>query len=346
MALLSFKFSRPRSLEEAVAFLASHAADAGGNEKAGAPLRPAKNRGGVEIIAGGTDLIPSLRQRLFEPEYVLDIRSIAALRGIRELPGGEVEIGALTTLREIERSSLIREHYPVLAESARTVASPVIRSMATIGGNICLDTRCVWYNQSLQWRRSCGFCIKKDGDLCHVAPGGQKCWAAFSADTPPALLCLDAQIEIVGSSGARRLPLADFYTGEGDARMKLGRNEILTRAILPARTANWRGAYRKLRIRGSIDYPLAGVAVALHRNGHVQQVHVAITGVNPAPVLIKREKLDSLLPGKSLTDDLAAQAADLAAQTAKPLTTSALTPEYRREMVRVFTKRALLALRF
>jgi len=341
MSLPEFKFVRPHSVEEVVAFLAQHAAEA---QPAQIPRRPSPLRGGVEIIAGGTDLIPSLRQRLFEPDYVVDLRGIAGLRGIRELSGGEVEIGGLTTLSEIERSALIRERYLVLAEAARTVASPVIRNMATIGGNICLDTRCVWYNQSLQWRKSCGFCIKKDGDLCHVAPGGEKCWAAFSADTPPALLCLDAQIEIAGPHGRRRLPLADFYTNEGDARMKLARKEIVTSIILPVGTANWRGAYRKLRIRGSIDYPLAGVAVALQRNGHIQQAHIAITGVNPAPMLVKRQAIDALLAGKLISEELSAEAADLAARTAKPLTTSALTPEYRREMVRVFTKRALLSL--
>jgi len=337
MSLPEFKFVRPHSVEEAVTFLAQHADKA---QPELIPRRPSQRRGGVEIIAGGTDLIPSLRQRLYEPDYVVDLRGIAALRGIRELPGDDVEIGGLTTLSEIERSALILERYSVLAEAARTVASPVIRNMATLGGNICLDTRCVWYNQSLQWRKSCGFCIKKDGDLCHVAPGGEKCWAAFSADTPPALLCLEAQIEIASPNGLRRMPLADFYTNEGDARMKLARHEILTRALLPARTANWHGAYRKLRIRGSIDYPLAGVAVALQKNGHIQHAHIAITGVNPAPMLVKR--VHNLLAGKALSDSLAAEAADLAARTAKPLTTSALTPEYRREMVRVFTKRALL----
>lgn len=340
MSLPEFKFARPRSLEEASEFLAQHAAPTNGD---GAPRRPAAERGGVEIIAGGTDLIPSLRQRLFEPEFVLDIRGIAGLRGIRELPDGGIEIGALTTLREIEGSRLIRKRYPVLSEAVRTVASPVIRNQATLGGNICLDTRCVWYNQSLQWRKSCGFCIKKDGDLCHVAPGGEKCWAAFSADTPPALLCLDAQIEIVSAHSKHRVALPEFYTDEGDARMRLERSEILSRVILPVATANWQGAYRKLRIRGSIDYPLAGVAVALQKNGHVQHARIAITGVNPAPVLLKTEKIDALLRGKAMTQELAAEAAELAARTAKPLTTSALTPEYRREIVRVFTRRALEA---
>src|SRR5512142_710992 len=179
MSLPDFKLLRPRTLDEAVALLSKHPGD-------------------VQIIAGGTDIIPSMKQRLFTPAFAMDIRGIDELHGVRTLPGRGLEIGALTTLSAIEDSEFIRRNYPVLREAAETVASPVIRNMATIGGNVCLDTRCLWYNQSLQWRRSCGFCIKKDGDLCHVAPGGQKCWAAFSADTPPALLCLEAELEIAG----------------------------------------------------------------------------------------------------------------------------------------------------
>ena len=295
----------------------------------------------IRIVAGGTDLIPSMRQKLFEPKYVLDIRHIAELKGIRESDSG-IEIGALTTLSSIEGSEFLREHYPVLTEAAGTVASPVLRNMGTIGGNICLDTRCLWYNQSLTWRQSCGFCIKKDGDLCHVAPGGTKCWAAFSGDTPPALLCLNAEIEIVGGAGRRRLPLREFYTGIGDSYRRLEPNELLTRVFLPKSSADFRGIYRKLRIRGSIDYPLAGVAVALKRsNGHVSDAQIALTAVNPAPVLVKGAS--QALEGKIVDEALAEAVGELAAKMAKPLTTSALTPEYRREMIRVFTKRAVLA---
>jgi 4-hydroxybenzoyl-CoA reductase subunit beta len=296
----------------------------------------------VRLLAGGTDLIPSMRQKLFEPEYVLDLRGVAEIRGIEPQPDGGVEIGALTTIRAIERSDFLRTHFPVLAEAAATVASPVLRNMGTIGGNICLDTRCLWYNQSLTWRKGCGFCIKKDGDLCHVAPGGTKCWAAFSGDTPPALLCLTAEIEIVSPNGARRIPLAEFYTGLGDSYRKLQSNELVTRVFLPAGSSGYRGVYRKLRVRGSIDYPLAGVAVAMKRsNGHVADARIGITAVNPAPLLVKGAA--ELLTGKSVDETLAEAAGDLAAKISKPLTTSALTPEYRREMIRVFTKRAVLA---
>ena len=325
MSLPEFQLASPRTLPEAVAFLREHAGE-------GARV--------TRILAGGTDLLPSMRQKLFTPEHVLDIRHLPDLKGIRETEHG-IEIGALTTLAEIEHSPILTKNYAVLTEAAKTVASPVLRNMGTIGGNICLDTRCLWYNQSLAWRKSCGFCIKKDGDLCHVAPGGSKCWAAFSADTPPALLCLDAEIEIVSAAGARRIPLHDFYTGDGAEHRRLQPNELLTRVLLPRASAGYRGAYRKLRVRGSIDYPLAGVAVVMRKsNGHVEEVRIGITAVNPAPLLVKG--LDSL---NGEVNEAAAEAiADIAVRSAKPLTTSALTPEYRREMIRVFTKRAVLAL--
>ncbi|MGB8988106.1 MAG: FAD binding domain-containing protein [Candidatus Sulfotelmatobacter sp.] len=323
MSLPQFRLLRPRSVDEAVTHLAKHS-------------------GNVRVLAGGTDLIPSMRQKLFEPEYVLDLRSIAGLRRVQPQADGGVEIGALTTLSAIEKSAYLREHYAVLTEAAATVASPVLRNMGTVGGNICLDTRCLWYNQSLTWRKGCGFCIKKDGDLCHVAPGGTKCWAAFSGDTPPALLCLNAEIEIVGTDGARRVPLRDFYTGDGEKYRKLLRSELVTRVFLPANSADYRGIYRKLRVRGSIDYPLAGVAVVMKRsNGYVADARLAITAVNPAPLLVQRAS--EMLIGKVVDEALADEVGDLAARTAKPLTTSALTPEYRREMIRVFTRRAVLA---
>src|SRR5690349_17949615 len=248
MSLPSFKLLRPRTIEEAGAHLSKHA-------------------GEIQIIAGGTDLLPSMKQRLFTPKYLLDIRIIDELKSIRSISGHGTEIGALVTLSTIEDSEFIRRGYPVLREAVATVASPLLRNMGTLGGNICLDTRCLWYNQSLQWRKSCGFCIKKDGDLCHVAPGGKFCWAAFSADSPAALLCLNAEVEVASPSGFRRFSIAELYTNVGDNRMKLAKNEMLTRVFLPEAMSGWTGSYKKLRIRGSIDYPLAGVAVALKKKG-------------------------------------------------------------------------------
>src|SRR5947209_643612 len=323
MSLPTFKLLLPRTLQDAV----SHLARYGGN---------------IQVLAGGTDLIPSMKQKLFTPAYVMDIRGIDELRGIHVVPGGDVKMVALTPLSGIEDSEFKRRSYRVLHEAAMTVASPILRNMGTLGGNICLDTRCVWYNQSLQWRRSCGFCIKKDGDLCHVAPGGTRCWAAFSGDTPPALLCLGADVEIAGPKGVRRLPLKDFYSGVGDAHLKLDPNEMLARVFLPESSSGWKGSYQKLRVRGSIDYPLAGVAVAFKKNGGpVEAARVAITAVNPSPMLVPGA--EHALVGKQPDEHVAAVVGELAAKTAKPLTTSGLTPEYRREMIKVFAKRAVLA---
>ena len=184
MSLPEFKLLRPATVAEALLTMVDH-----GDQ--------------VRVVAGGTDLLPSMKQKLFAPQYVLDLRGVSELRGIHEEADGSVSIGALTTLSAIEHSPAIRQEYQVLYEATRTVASPVLRNMGTIGGNICLDTRCLWYNQSLLWRRSCGFCLKKDGDLCHVAPSSKTCWAAFSGDTPPALLCLGAEVEIASASGVR-----------------------------------------------------------------------------------------------------------------------------------------------
>ncbi|HMK30034.1 MAG TPA: FAD binding domain-containing protein [Terriglobales bacterium] len=327
MSLPEFQLLRPKTVADALDHLSRHAGD-------------------IQIVAGGTDLIPSLQQKLFSPRFLLDIRGIDELKRIRVVAGTGVEIGALVTLSAIEDSEFLRRNYSVLHQAAKTVASPILRKMGTLGGNICLDTRCLWYNQSLAWRKSCGFCIKKDGDLCHVAPGGSKCWAVFSGDTPPALLCLNAEIELAGTRGARRLALRDFYTNLGDLRLRLPADELVTRIFLPESTAGYRGVYRKLRVRGSIDYPLAGVAVVLKTEngdglGVVKDARVAITAVNPAPLLVA--SASHALIGRQVDEHTAAIVGELAARTAKPLTTSALTPEYRREMIRLFAKRAVLA---
>src|ERR1700692_621699 len=259
MSLSEFQLIRPRTLSDALKHLTEHA-------------------GNIRVLAGGTDLMPSMRQKLFEPEYVLDLRGITQIRGIRPQSDGGVEIGALTSLSAIETSLYLRQHFPVLTEAAVTVASPILRNMGTIGGNICLDTRCLWYNQSLTWRKGCGFCIKKDGDLCHVAPGGTKCWAAFSGDTPPALLCLNAAIEIAAPNGTRQIPLDEFYTGDGENYRRLLPSELVTRIFLPDTSTDYRGVSRTLRARGALDYPLAGIAVALKRsNGHVADGRIAMT---------------------------------------------------------------------
>jgi 4-hydroxybenzoyl-CoA reductase subunit beta len=316
------RVARPRTVEEAVRILGEHGAAA-------------------MIVAGGTDVVPNLQMRLFSPRVLVDIKAIKALRGVTQAEGGVLRIGALTSLAEIEHSALLAEKYSVLVAAVRTIAGPLQRNMGTLGGNLCLETRCVWYNQSEFWRNSLGGCLKKDGDVCHVAPGGKRCWAVWSGDSAPALLTLDAEIEIAGARGTRRIPLAKFYKNDGMDRIALAAGEILTGVILPARMAGRRGAYHKLRTRNSIDYPLAGVAASLEvdKDGICRDARIAINAVNPAPLLLREAAAE--LVGKPYTPEIVERAGKTAIRTGKPLTTSSSTPVYRRDMLHVFTRRAL-----
>lgn len=324
MSLPRFELARPKSAEDAVRVLA----DAGEAAK---------------ILAGGTDLVPNLRAGLFAPKVLVDLKGLEDLNYIRFDPGSGLEVGALTTLTDIAASPVCLEQYPVLAQAAGTVASPVLRNMGTVGGNLCLETRCLWYNQSYFWRQSVGFCLKKDGSKCHVAPGGKRCWAVWSGDTAGALLALDAEIELVGPRGVRRLPLREFYTGDGMHRIHLRKSEILTRVFVPASTAGYRGSYRKLRVRHSIDYPLAGVAVAMKvENGICRDARVALVAAGPAPVVLSGAA--DLVRGRRFDPALVAEVEKLVFRSGKPLTTSLSTPEYRRAMLQVYTRRSLVDL--
>jgi 4-hydroxybenzoyl-CoA reductase subunit beta len=293
------------------------------------------------IIAGGTDVVPNLQMKLFSPKVVVDLKPLRELAGIGFTPAGGLRIGAMTTLTAIVQSPLIREKFPVLASAVGTIAGPLQRNMGTLGGNLCLETRCRWYNQSQFWRNALGGCLKLEGDVCHVAPGGKFCWAAWSGDAAPALLALDAEIEITGRQGARRMPLAAFYTNDGMNRIALGAGEIVTAIHVPSRMAERRGVYHKLRIRNSIDYPLAGVAVTMDADaqGVCREARVAVSAVNPAPLLVKEAA--ELLTGRRASPELMEEIAHAAIATGKPLTTSASTPVYRREMLKLFTRRAL-----
>ena len=321
MSLPSFEVIRPRTLDAALESLARFGYDA-------------------QMVAGGTDLIPSMKQGLFAPPVLLDLKGIRELDFIRFDEGGSLAIGALARISTIVDSAVIAKHFAVLHQAAKTIASPLLRNMGTLGGNLCLDTRCLYYNQSAFWREALGGCIKKDGSICHVAPGGQKCWAVFSGDMAPALLALDATILLAGPRGQRELPLAEFYVNDGIVRMAKSRDEIVTGVRVPASRAGWSGAYKKLRIRQSIDYPLAGVAAVMQKDseGNCVEARVAVNAVNPAPQLVKAAEL---LKGKPYDAELVEQVAHDAIRTGKPLRTSASTPEYRRQMVRVFVRRVI-----
>ena len=313
MSLPVFEVYIPTSLQDAVGFLSENPRD-------------------TKVIAGGKDLVPSLKQKLFEPQYLLDIKPIKELHGIHETPDGGVRIGALTTITEMVENPLLQHHFSVLQQAAATVAGPSLRNVGTLGGNICLDTRCYWYNQSYFWRQSCGFCIKKDGSLCHVAPGSKTCWAVYSGDTAAALLTLDARLKLVSARGERLVTLPDFFVNDGLMRNRMEPDEILSEVLISGKVRDYQGAYEKYRIRGSVDYPLAGVAVAMRGSNGDKDLRVALTAVNPLPVLLK-DPVSLLSNSEELQK--------LAQRTAKPLKTSASTMEYRRHMIGIMLKRAL-----
>ena len=276
-ALAEFQLLRPTTLDGVLEARAAHP--------------------GSQLLGGGTDLIVNLRRGIVAPPILIDMNGVAELRTIRADKHG-LEIGASVTLAELARDSRVAEHYPVVAQAAGSIAGPTHRNMGTVGGNLCLDTRCIFYNQSQWWRQANNHCLKTTGDICHVAPKSRGvCFATFSGDLAPALLTLGAEVDLIGPGGRRTLPLQQLYIGharhdgsaEGDGKTYLAlRPGELVAVVRAHHVPSLRSAYDKIRIRRSIEYPVAGVAVALRREGEtLADLRVAITGTNPRPVLLE-----------------------------------------------------------
>ena len=282
----------------------------------------------ARYLAGGTDLIANLRRRIGEPSALIDIAGIPELREIRTSAGG-VSIGAAVTLHEIEQNPSLQREFPILARAAVSVAGPAHRVGATVGGNLCLDTRCVFYNQSLWWRQSTRFCRKYKGDTCHVAPTGERCHAAFCGDLAPALLVLGAAVDIAGRAGLRRIPLAELYRDEGQFYLRLEPDELLTAIHVPP-SRGLKSDYAKARIRGAIDFPLAGVAVALDRQGEaLVALKVALTGTNSRPFLLEGT---AALVGRPLDQAALQQLDKLVQKQVSPMRTTIAPAHYRRRV--------------
>jgi len=322
MQLPSFEHLQPSSLDEALAYLAEY------GERA-------------KVIAGGTELLVSMKQRLLVPEYLVNLKALPGLDYIRE-DNGDLRIGALTRLSALIRSSAVRERFPILAQAARVVSAPPLQEMGTVGGNLCLNTRCFYYNQSASWRRTRGVCYKTGGDRCHVVEGGKRCFATYQGDLAPALIALGASITLAKKGGERALPLAELYTGKGKRPLSLETGEILTEVRVPASMAGAGGEYQKLRYRGSLDFPLVGVAAVLSKNGSgaCARARIALTAVGTGPVLV--DEASRVLEGQQVNEKLAAQAADAAHEVARPVDNVGGDASYRRKMVRVLTRRAIL----
>lgn len=311
-----FRVHRPQTLEEAVQL------------KTGLP--------GARFVGGGTDLLVNLRRGLGEPGDLIDLGAVAELGAVRHVEGA-LWLGAGATLARLSQHPEIVGTHPAVAQAARAVAGPAHRAAATLGGNLCQDTRCTFYNQSDWWREGNGFCLKYKGDRCHVVVKSDRCYATYHGDLAPALMVLGAEAVIVGAQGARRIPLSELYREDGAAYLTLGAGEALAAVVLPP-PGERRAAYAKARVRDAVDFPLAGVAAALRREGDViGELRVAISGTNSAPLMVPTAQL----AGLPWNDDAAASLALALRKTANPLRTTVTAPKYRRRAMQGMTRRLI-----
>ena len=318
LRLHAYTYHRPADLEEALRLLADPSA---------------------MPIAGGTDLVPNMKHALFTPAHLVSLRRLPELRGI-EVGEGELRIGAAETLAAVSRHPLVLERFPALAHAAGSVAGPQLRQAGTIGGNLCLDTRCTYYNQSFFWRDALGYCLKKDGSVCHVTKVGKKCVAAHSADTPPVLMTLGATADLASAAGTRSVPVREFFVADGIHNQVRRPGEVVTAVRIPLATARTRSVFRKMRQRGAVDFPLLNLAVAAELDGDVvagMRMVVSALGSRPREIA----GLDKVAGGQRLDDAVIEAVAERAYQQCHPLENIIVDPEWRRAMVPVHTRRAL-----
>ena len=317
MRLPWFDYRAPRSVAEASKILAGEGP-------------------GAMLIAGGTDLLPNMKRRHQSP------RTLVSLRNVKELRRVNGTLGAGLTLTNIVDSPQLREKYRGLWQAAAQVATPHLRNMGTLGGNLCLDTRCTYYNQSHEWRKAIDFCLKKDGETCWVATASKRCVAVSSTDTAPALIALGAKVKLVSAQGEREVPLAALYNNDGIDYLTRRADEILTEVAVPE---GWTSSYWKLRRRGSFDFPVLGVAAAakLAPNGEVEELRMALGAVASRPFLV--EKAGGKALGKKLTDDVIAEVAAVVASRAKPMDNTDLDLYWRKDVVSSFVGHALREVR-
>ena len=284
------------------------------------------------LIAGGTDLLPNMKRRHQSPAVLVSLRSIP------EMKRNGAAFGAGLTLSEIARN----QNTPAaLRQAAAQVATPHLRNMGTLGGNLCLDTRCNYYNQTYEWRKAIDFCLKKDGKICWVATASKRCVAVSSTDTAPALIALNASVFLKSSSSEREVKVEDLYRNDGIDYLSRRPDEILTEVRVPA---GWKSTYWKLRRRGSFDFPILGVAAALQMEGStIREARIALGAVASRPFLV--EKAGEFLAGKTLTDEVIAQAGELVANRAKPMDNTDMDLYWRKAVADDFTGYALRELR-
>jgi 4-hydroxybenzoyl-CoA reductase subunit beta len=322
MRLPYFRYRAPRTVREAAKLLAE------------APSE-------TMLLAGGTDVLPNMKRRQQVPKTLVGLRGVREMRRIRN--GEGLSLGAGLTLTELVREPRVKAHYPGLWQAAAQIATPHLRNMGTLGGNLCLDTRCNYYDQSYEWRKAIDFCMKKDGAVCWVATSSPRCLAVSSTDTAPALLALGARVRLVSASGERVIPVSELYRNDGIHYLTRRPDEILTEVLLdPA--DGWRSAYWKLRRRGSFDFPVLSVAAAARLSkGVVEEARIVLGAVSSRP--LEAPRAAASLVGKKLDDDAISQAADLAFEVAKPMDNTDFALGWRKRVSREFVSYALRELR-
>lgn len=297
-------------------------------------------------VAGGTDLYPNMKRRQQTPATVIALHRIPELRGITGTPEHGLTIGACVTLTEIATHAAIRSSYPAVAHAAHVVSTPILRNMGTIGGNLLLDTRCNYYDQNYEWRKAINFCMKRDGEICWVAPSSPRCWAVQSSDGVPVAVALGADVTLTSAHGSRRVAAAALYRNDGIVYLEKAPDELLVAYHLPpVSTGSWRASYRKLRRRDAFDFPVLGVAarVDFARDGSVSGARIVLGAVASYPQEVPAAA--EAIIGTRLDESAIGAAADAAYRPAKPMDNTDFTLAWRKEMVRVHVQRALQDIR-
>jgi len=316
LRLPKFRYIQPKSLKDAISVMADSGPDA-------------------MFVAGGTDLYPNMKRRQQTPKIVIGLGQLKELRTIKGKPKEGVVLGAGLTLTEVTEDRRIQREYPVVAKATGLISTPLLRNMGSIGGNLLLDTRCNYYDQNYEWRKAIHFCMKKDGDICWVAPSSPRCWAVQSSDCAPVMVAIGAKVKLVSSSGERLIPASELYNDDGIRHLNKRPDELLTEIHLPA-TNGWRATYWKLRRRGSFDFPVLGVAsrLRLSADGTVEDAKIILGGVGSYP--IEAAAAEKVIAGKKLTEETIREAAALAYQPAKPLDNTDFAMHWRKEMARYY----------
>ena len=333
MRLPKFDYRAPRTIAEAVKIVG----DVGPT---------------AQFVAGGTDLYPNMKRRQQTPRTVVSVMRVPELNQITGDGKAGTRIGASVTLTDICENEIINRDYPVVAYAARTISTPILRNMGTIGGNLLLDTRCNYYDQNFEWRKGINFCLKKDGDVCWVAPGSSKCWAVQSSDLVPVMVAIGAKFRLASTLGERIIDARGFYNDDGIDYLKKRPDELLVDIQLPPLNG-WRASYQKLRRRGAFDFPVLGVAAWIQtedrigtgssdRPASVKSARIVLGGIAPSPIEVK--EAGDVLIGQAFDDEHIQAAAEAAYTKARPLDNTDFVMNWRKQMTRQYTLRALTEL--